>query len=77
MIIPEIIRNNHRYLRKKYGYTQLEFCELIGVSRASLSAYELGIARMPIEILVKVSEVTRYSLDDLCKTDIQSVIEAQ
>ncbi|GAO43778.1 helix-turn-helix transcriptional regulator [Flavihumibacter petaseus] len=50
---------NMRIARTTWGYTQERAAELIGISRASVAAYELSNAQPSFEILEKIIEVYR------------------
>ena len=54
-------------LRKENNYTQEQLAELLGVSRQSISKWELNTAYPETEKLIKLSELYECSLDYLLK----------
>lgn len=59
------VNENIKYLRKKLGYTQEQFAELIGIKRSLVGAYEEGRADPRLNNLVKMAEVFDVTLDAL------------
>lgn len=53
-------------LRNDQSLTQKEFSEKIGLSTASVIAYERGDKKPSFEVLTKIAEVWNVSLDWLC-----------
>lgn len=66
------VNENIKFLRKKLGYTQEQFAELIGIKRSLVGAYEEGRADPRLNNLVKMAEVFQVSLDALISKDISS-----
>ena len=61
MTIGENIAN----LRKKKGWTQAEFGEMIGVSNQAVSKWESGISMPDIMLLPHIAEAFECSIDEL------------
>ena len=60
-----LINQNIKVLRKRMGFTQEKFAEVLGVKRSLIGAYEENRAIPPAENLNKLSELFRVSLDQL------------
>ena len=58
-----------RQLRELRGFyeTQEQFAEKLGITQSKLSRLEKGYADPTLRILVKLSEVTGKSIDELVK----------
>lgn len=72
-INPKILANNLRKYRKKLGYTQDEMAKILNCNQQTLSEYERGNLKIPIEIVKKFAQTTNISADTLtgrCKTII-------
>ena len=66
-----MLTSNLVYLRKSKDLTQAQIAEFIGITgNTRWSDYERGKSTPPIEILVKISEKFKISIDDLIKIDI-------
>lgn len=57
-------------LRKKNGYTQAELAEKLGVSRQSISNWELGTIAPSTSRLKKISELYSVPLETLLRDDV-------
>ncbi len=58
-------------LRKKNGYTQAELAEILGVSRQSVSSWELGAIQPSTSRLKKISELYSVPLETLLDEGIE------
>lgn len=56
-------------LRKDRHMTQTELGNRLGISKAAVSKYELGVASPPLDILRSMSAILNVSLDYLCGTE--------
>jgi transcriptional regulator with XRE-family HTH domain len=63
---------NLRYLRKKYGMSQDDIGNLLGVSQKCVSKYEMGSREPSIEKLMKIADYFGISLDQLVKQDLSA-----
>lgn len=52
-------------LRKSKKYTQKQISELIGISQTTYAGYETGKHEPNIEILIKIADIHKISLDYL------------
>lgn len=59
-----------RGLRRSRGMTQKEFAEQIGVTAASLSAYETGTKSPSLNVAMAIAQKLKVSLDWLCVMDL-------
>lgn len=51
--------------RKKKKITQQKMSEMLGISRSTYSAYELGTIDPPLKIATKIKEILNYKNDDI------------
>ncbi len=56
-------------LRKEKNMTQTELGNKLGISKAAVSKYELGVASPPLDVLRTLAAVFNVSLDYLCGTE--------
>ncbi|MCM1179946.1 MAG: helix-turn-helix domain-containing protein [Clostridium sp.] len=62
---------NLRYLRTKYGMTQEQIGELVGLkNKSSLSLIEMGKCGISVESLEKLADYFGVTLDQLVKQDL-------
>lgn len=54
-----------RELRAKYNLTQAELANQVGVSKATITAYEGDLRQPSYDVLIKLANVFRVSLDSL------------
>lgn len=69
MNIGEQINN----LRKQHGLSQDDFVNLFNVSRQTISNWENGKSYPNLEMIIKVSDYFKISIDELLKNDVQTV----
>lgn len=56
-------------LRKEKHMTQTKLGDRLGISKAAVSKYELGLASPPLDILRNMAAIFNVSLDYLCGTE--------
>lgn len=61
-------------LRKKKHLSQEQLAELVGVTRQTISKWELGETSPDLNQAKKLSEVFKVSLDDLTNNDIKNIL---
>lgn len=66
--------NNLKYLREANNLKQEDIAKQIGISRASISSYELGKAEPTLQNLISLSEFFALSIDDLISSKLRSEI---
>lgn len=64
------LSNNIRYFRKRLGLNQIAFADLIGAKRNTISDYERGRSNPSIDLIRKMAELFKVSLDDLIEKDM-------
>lgn len=64
---------NLKYLRKLRGWTQEEFAYKLGIKRSLIGAYEEERAEPRIDILEKLGDMFKLTLDDLLRKDLSEV----
>lgn len=64
---------NLKYLRKLRGWTQEEFANKLGIKRSLVGAYEEERADPRIDVLEKLADMFKLTLDDLLRKDISEV----
>ena len=69
MNIGEQINN----LRKQHGLSQDDFANLFNVSRQTISNWENGKSYPDLEMIIKVSDYFKISIDELLRNDVQTV----
>ena len=70
---PNYIANNIKILRKKNNFSQDELSAQLGIKRTSLSGYEVGSTEPNIELLSKLSQFFKITIDQLINSDLQSL----
>ena len=71
------LAENLRFFRKKKGYTLEAVSELIGVSRQSVSKWELGETYPDISNCAKLAELYDVTLDELIMKPMQIIDESK
>ncbi|HRQ49030.1 MAG TPA: LexA family transcriptional regulator [Agriterribacter sp.] len=64
---------NLKYLRKLRGWTQEEFANKLGIKRSLVGAYEEERADPRIDVLEKLGDIFKLTLDDLLRKDLSEV----
>lgn len=61
-------------LRKQEKMTQEKFAEIIGVTRQTISNWELNVTRPDLNQIEKISKIFHISIDELLDNDVQNII---
>lgn len=61
-----------RKLRDKYGYTQQEVADQIGVGKSAYRSYENNDRRIPVDTLTRVAALYNVSMDELLGNSYRS-----
>ena len=61
-------------LRKQEKMTQEKFSEIIGVTRQTISNWELNVTRPDLNQIEKISKLFHISIDELLDNDVQNII---
>lgn len=72
-----VFGSNIKLLRSRRGRSQEETAIALEVKRSSYSGYENGTAEPSFELLVRLSEYFKVSLDRLLKDDLNALGESQ
>lgn len=56
-----------KLIRSNWGFSQKDMADYLGVNKASWSNYERGIAKPDLDLLLKLSELTGISINDIVK----------
>ena len=62
--------NNLQFLRKKHSMTQEDLADYLGVSRQSISKWEMGAAYPETDKLIAMCDKFGVTLDELVRTDL-------
>lgn len=54
-----------RKLRDKYGYTQQDVADRIGIGKSAYRSYENNDRRIPVDVLTRVAALYNVSVDEL------------
>lgn len=54
-----------RKYRDRYGYTQQEIADHLGVGKSTYTQYEIGSRRIPVDMLVRVAALYHISMDEM------------
>jgi transcriptional regulator with XRE-family HTH domain len=74
---PTFFGPNIKLLRQRRGRSQEEVAIGLDIKRSSYSGYENGTAEPPFELLLRVGEYFKVSIDKLLKADLNSLSESQ
>lgn len=61
-------------LRKQEKLTQEKFAEIIGVTRQTISNWELNVTKPDLNQIEKISKLFHISIDELLNNDVQNII---
>ncbi len=61
-----IIGGNIRLAREKAGFSQAELAEKLGITGASISAYENGVSIPSVPVILQIAKTLNVSIDFLC-----------
>jgi len=63
------MKNRIKELRKNLGMSQQDLAEKAGVTRQSISLYELGDATPPIDVALKIARAFDLSISEIFKLE--------
>ena len=61
-----------RKLRDRYGYTQQDVADRIGVGKSAYRSYENNDRRIPVDVLTRVAALYNVSMDELLGNSYRS-----
>lgn len=67
----DFIASNLKFLRKLKSWTQNDLADELNIKRAVVGSYEEGRARPTYEVLVDLSKMFNYKIDDLITRDLR------
>ncbi len=76
MASSSVLGSNIKLLRVRRGRSQEEVAIALDVKRSSLSGYENGSAEPNLELVVRISEYFKISVDKLLKYDLATLSES-
>ncbi len=62
----EIFATRIKELRESFGMTQKEFSQYVGIKQQTLSGYERGLMKPPLDIITEIAKKCSVSIDWLC-----------
>lgn len=67
--------DNLKYLRKKYNMSSKQVAELLNVSTATMSRYEMNTREPDFKKLKEISNIFNVSIDFLLDNDVNNKLE--
>lgn len=64
-------------LRKKNKYTQTELAKQVGVTKSTIAAYENDSRQPSYEVLIKLADIFRVSIDYILLNRSENILDAQ
>ena len=61
-----------RNMRDRYGYTQQDVAERIGIGKSAYRSYENNDRRIPVDVLTRVAALYNVSMDELLGNSYRS-----
>jgi transcriptional regulator with XRE-family HTH domain len=71
------LSTNLKLLRKRKGLTQDDLAAVFAVKRPTLNNYENQVAMPPIDMLIRLSDYFKISIDSLIRVDLTSLSQFQ
>jgi transcriptional regulator with XRE-family HTH domain len=69
--------NNIKLLRTRRKRSQADLAETLEIKRSSLSGYELGTSFPSFDVLIRISDYFKVSIDKLLKVNLHEISELQ
>jgi len=66
-----VLSENMRFLRSQLGFSQQRVADGLSLTRGRYAKYEDGATEPPLEILIKISQYYKVSIDLLLSVDLQ------
>lgn len=63
-----------KYLREQNGYTQLELANMLGISRSSVNAWEMGLSNISVKYVKELADIFNVSTDYILGLDKTATI---
>ena len=71
------LSKNIAFLRKRAGMTQKRLSVKLVVSHKSIGSWEEFRCKPPLEMMIKISDLFRVSIDDLIRLDLEQAYSWQ
>ncbi len=71
------ISSNIKLLRKRTNYSQIEMAHALELTRSVLNSYENNVANPPVEVVMRIADYFRISLDTLVRVDLTRLPESK
>lgn len=75
MCIMVLLGNRIRELRIEYNLTQAELAKQVGVSKATITAYESDLRQPSYDVLIKLANTFKVTLDSLVLNRSEYIID--
>lgn len=62
----DIFATRIKELRESFGMTQKDFSQYVGIKQQTLSGYERGLMKPPLDIITEIAKKSGVSIDWLC-----------
>ncbi len=66
-----------KQIRKEKNMSQADLSKKIGVSRSTISMWEIGASQPSNELLLRLSQILNVSLDELLGNEVESLTNSQ
>jgi transcriptional regulator with XRE-family HTH domain len=66
----DTIGKNLKTLREGFGFTQEQLAEFLGVNRVEISYYENGSRNVPLETLIRISDLFGVAIEVFLDADV-------
>lgn len=70
-----LLGNRIKELRTEYNLTQAELAAKVGVSKATITAYESDLRQPSYEVLIKLANIFKVSIDSLILNRSEHIID--
>lgn len=67
----EIFATKIKELRESFGMTQKDFSQYVGIKQQTLSGYERGLMKPPLDIVTEIAQKCDVSIDWLCGLSVK------
>lgn len=68
--MSDFLKNNLKFLRKKFKYTQSDISSKLNISRSTFSNYEQGQSEPDIETVINICKIFNCSIDEFLTVDL-------
>lgn len=72
-----MVADRIKFIREQKGFSQSELAKLLGITRSSINAWELGISVPSTQYLVELASIFKVSTDFLLGVDATATISVK